>query len=325
MKIIAAIHSSFPRIGENPDEQKLRRAYAGLEEGKISKAEFTAIENDLISEIIAIQEKSGLGIISDGLIRWYDPVSQMARNFDGFEINGLLRFFDTNFYYRQPIYHGRLSAKFALLESDIIYCAENTSKPIKASMLGPVSLAGMSLDKSGGTIEDLALAIADGIGKKLSTLEAAGVQYIQIEEPWLVRHPEYWELFKTAFPKVISGKKSAKIILAFYFADINSIYNRLPEIDVDMLGIDFTYSPGLLDRMISDKFSKPMALGILDARNTKLEKASEIAGQITPLLKNIKGNECHIMTSCGLEYLPCGYAIKKLELTAQVANLLTGK
>jgi 5-methyltetrahydropteroyltriglutamate--homocysteine methyltransferase len=324
MKIIPAIHSSFPRIGENPDEQKLRRAYAGLEEGKVSKAEFTAIENDLISEVIAIQEKSGLGIITDGLIRWYDPVSQMARNFDGFEINGLLRFFDTNFYYRQPIYHGRLSARFALLESDIIYTAENTSMPIKANLLGPVSLAGMSLDKSGGTIEDLALGIADGIGKKLGILEAAGAQYIQIEEPWLARHPEYWELFKTAFPKVISGRKNAKIILAFYFADINSIYNRLTDIDVDMLGIDFTYSPGLMDKMIADKFYRPLALGMLDARNTKLEKASDIAGQIAPLLKNIKGNECHVMTSCGLEYLPRGYAIKKLELTAQVAKIING-
>jgi len=324
MKIKPAIHSSFPRIGENPDEQKLRRAYAGLEEGKVTKAEFTAIENDLISETIAIQEKSGLGIVTDGLIRWYDPVSQMARNFDGFEINGLLRFFDTNFYYRQPIYHGRLAAKFSLLESDVIYCAENTSMPIKASMLGPVSLAGMSLDKSGGTIEDLALGIADGIGKRLKILETAGAQYIQIEEPWLARHPEYWELFKTAFPKVISGRNSAKIILAFYFADINSIYSRLTEIDVDMLGIDFTYSPGLLDKMISDKFSKPMALGMLDARNTKLENAVEIAGQITPLLKNIKGDECHIMTSCGLEYLPRGYAIKKLELTAEVAKIING-
>ena len=324
MKIIPTIHSSFPRIGEHPEEQKLRRAYAGLDEGKITKAEFTEIENDLITEVMAIQEKSGIGIVTDGLIRWYDPVSHIARNFDGFEINGLLRFFDTNFYYRQPIFHGGLAAKLNLLECEILFAAENTHKPIKSVILGPISLAGMSLDKTGTKFEEFALDIADAMAEKITLLEKAGAHYIQIEEPWIVKHPEHFPVLKKAVEMINATKHNSRIILTFYFGDINGIYKHLQDIDVDMLGIDFTYSPGLLKKMIADKFPKPLAIGILDARNTRLESATEVASEITPLLKQMHGDECHLMTSCGLEYLPRNYAIKKLELTAQVAKIING-
>jgi 5-methyltetrahydropteroyltriglutamate--homocysteine methyltransferase len=323
MKIKASMHSSFPRIGEHPDEQKLRRAIAGLEEGKISLEELAKVEDQVIDDVIAIQQQAGLELISDGLIRWYDPASHLAKNLNGFEINGLLRFFDTNTYYRQPVVTGDVSLGNGNLSNEISYVAKRAEKPIKGVLLGPLSMAAMSLNKTSMKLSDLSLLLGDLIGKEASKMTTNGAEYVQIEEPWLVRNPEYFDLFRDSFARLINARGNSKIILAFYFGDVGKIYSRLSEVAADIIGIDFTYSPGLLQRITSEGAPQPISFGILDGRNTKLESASQLARSLEGAIKRIPG-ECHITTSCGLEYLPRAYALRKLQLTSETVKLLNG-
>ncbi len=323
MKIKPVIHSSFPRIGEQPDEQKLRRAIAGLEKGKITKDDLVEVENQVVDEVLAIQESAGLELVSDGLIRWYDPASHLAKSLKGFEINGLLRFFDTNTYYRQPVVTGDISAGNGDLSTEIAYAIRKANEPVKGVILGPLSMAAMSLNKSKLKFTDLAIKLGDLLGRQVASMASSGAEYVQIEEPWLVRNPEYFDLFKDSFGQLLKNKGDAKIILTFYFGDMGKIYDRLGAIAADMFGIDFTYSPGLLERIASEGSPRPLSFGILDGRNTKLESASQIAKSLEPILKKVKG-DCHLTTSCGLEYLPRFYAVKKLQLTSKAAKLLNG-
>lgn len=185
MRLKAAIHSSFPRIGDLPEEQKLRRAFAKLEEGKITKDDYRQAENQLVDEIVAVEEKAGIEVFTDGLIRWYDPASHLAKNLKGFEINGLLRLFDTNTYYRQPVAHDDLAVANGALASETEYLCSKTTRPIKAVILGPLSLAGMSLNKSSLGFEKLAMKLADLISAEIAKMAARGATFIQVEEPWL--------------------------------------------------------------------------------------------------------------------------------------------
>jgi 5-methyltetrahydropteroyltriglutamate--homocysteine methyltransferase len=182
----------------------------------------------------------------------------------------------------------------------------------------------MSLNKSSLGFEKLTLKLAELISSEIAGMAAAGAAFIQVEEPWLARNPEYFDLFKEAFGRLSSAKGAGKLILALYFGDIGAIIKRLENMPADMIGIDFTYSPGLLERLAVDGFPIPLSFGILDGRNTRLEAAAEIARSLEPALAKAAGGECHITTSCGLEYLPRMYAIKKLELTAEVAGLING-
>jgi len=324
MKMIPVIHSSFPRIGERPEEQKLRRSYAGLEEGKISQAEFESVQNQVVDDILDIQEKAGIEVATDGLIRRYDPASHLARNFKGFEINGLLRFFDTNFYYRQPVARESITESDGILSDEIRYAVKKSKKPVKGIILGPLSLASMSLNKTSRKYDDFCLSLGELLGKAAAKMTAAGAGVIQVEEPWLVRNPEHFDLFMKAFGNLIREKGKAKILLTFYFGDTGRIIERLNEIPADMIGIDFTYSPGLVQKISSEGFSGNMAFGILDGRNTKMESASEVSKTLERMMKKTSGSEYHVTTSCGLEFLPKTYAIKKLELTSQVAALVNG-
>jgi 5-methyltetrahydropteroyltriglutamate--homocysteine methyltransferase len=103
MELILTTAGSYPRIGDAPELQRHRRAYAQRERSEISEEAFRAIEDEVTTEVIREQIEAGIELVTDGQVRWYDPYSHLARNFEGIEINGLLRLFDTNFYFRQPV------------------------------------------------------------------------------------------------------------------------------------------------------------------------------------------------------------------------------
>ena len=103
MELRLANHSSYPRIGASGEQQRLRRAYGQRERGEVSADAFNQIQDSVVAEVIGEQVDAGCELLTDGQIRWYDPVSHLAGKLARVEINGLLRYFDTNFYFRQPV------------------------------------------------------------------------------------------------------------------------------------------------------------------------------------------------------------------------------
>lgn len=271
-----------------------------------------------------MQEQAGCEIITDGMIRWYDHASHIARHLKGFEINGLLRFFDTNYYYRQPVAGGSIASGEGTFSDEFTFAAKNSDRPAKAILLGPYSMAKMSQNNSSMNFEQFCLRLSEILSDEIHSLANAGAGFIQIEEPAFVREPQPHDLFKSCLENIAGSKDAAKIILTFYFGDCVAFWNHLADFPADIVSLDFTYSPGLLDRIAVDGFPRPISFGLLDGRNTRMESADETAKSLEKALAKIDIDGCHITTSCGLEFLPREYAIKKLELTSRVAGLLNG-
>jgi len=61
---------------------------------------------------------------------------------------------------------------------------------------------------------------------------------------------------------------------------------------------------------------KNVQLGVLDARNTKLEDKIQVKNKIDML----GSDDIIISTNCGLEFLPRKYARRKLDLLSNIAN-----
>ncbi len=70
MRLVLANHSSYPRVGEGAHLQRLRRAYASRETGKIDDAAYEQVASDYIREVIAEQQDAGLDVVTDGLVHW---------------------------------------------------------------------------------------------------------------------------------------------------------------------------------------------------------------------------------------------------------------
>src|SRR5215831_10567873 len=103
MELITSNHSSYPRIRERAEEQLLRRTIAQRDKGEKTDVDLYAAEDRMTQLALEEQVGAGLDIVTDGQIRWYDAISHLTGKLIGVRINGLLRFFDTNTYFRQPV------------------------------------------------------------------------------------------------------------------------------------------------------------------------------------------------------------------------------
>ena len=52
MELILSSAGSYPRIGESPEAQRHRRAYAQQERGEISGAEWRAVEDEVAQQVV---------------------------------------------------------------------------------------------------------------------------------------------------------------------------------------------------------------------------------------------------------------------------------
>ena len=320
-------HSSYPRVGDKPGQQRLRRALAARERAEIDAAEFAAIEKAAVDEVMHEQEHAGLDVVTDGQIRWYDPISHVMGALDGVRINGLLRYFDTNFYFRQPVVRAAVTRRGPIACDDFRLAAMAARAPVKPVLPGPYTLARLSVIEPGTytSVAALAHALSDALVPEIEDLVRAGAQVIQIEEPAILTHPEDIRLLRQLLEPLWAARGTAQLIVATYFGDAEPLYAQLNSLPADVLALDFTYSPRLVETIAATGASKILALGIVDGRNTRLESADDIARQVDTLLRHYTLDAIHLLPSCGLEYLPRDRARAKLELLAHVRRLLTSQ
>ncbi len=90
--------------------QLLQRTIAALDRGDRTTADLLDAQNTVTRGAIADQVKAGLDIVTDGQIRWNDPISYLPAKLDNIELQGSVPFFDTEKSCRQPSVHRRAAA-----------------------------------------------------------------------------------------------------------------------------------------------------------------------------------------------------------------------
>lgn len=320
MGLLTASAGSYPRIGDRPEQQKYRQAYARWEKGEISDEEFARVQDEVTKEAIDEQVRAGLDLVTDGQVRWYDPISHIARGLSGCEIDGLLRFFDTNFYFRQPVVKADVRWTEPIVAGEFTFAKKVSPAPVKPVITGPYTLARSSINRHYSNFDKLILDLARAVGREIEALAKAGAELIQVDEPAILKNPNDFELFRDAIEEISKYKSRARLALYTYFGDATAIYEKLQELPVDVLGLDFTYGNKLADIVASKGSSKGLGLGLIDGRNTRLEGEAEILPILKRLLPKIKNEPIYLNPSCGLEYLPQDVAFAKLKKLVAIAK-----
>ncbi len=326
MRLIVANTGSYPRIGDAPEAQRHRREYARRERGEIGDAEWQAVEDDVTREVIAEQAAAGVDLPTDGQIRWYDPISHLARPLANVTIDGLLRYFDTNFYFLQPVVRGPLARRSPILLREYeVARAAAAPREVKPVLTGPYSLAQGSILEGGyRNRHALAHAYAEVLAQEVADLARAGARLIQVDEPYLLQHPEDADVVREALAPLAAARGAARLACCTYFGDAVPLYDELMSLPVDVLGLDFTYSPKLAARIAEAGTDKALALGVVDGRNTKLETAAVVYPVLDRVLPRCAG-PLYLAPSCGLEFLPRDRARAKLETLARLAREYAGR
>jgi 5-methyltetrahydropteroyltriglutamate--homocysteine methyltransferase len=318
MQIRLANHSTYPRVGEGAHAQRLRRAYADRETGKVDDVGWYEIAKSYVAEVIAEQEAAGLDVVTDGLVYAYDVVSHPASRLQNVKIGGLVRFFDTNTYVRQPEVTDTPQGSFGL-SSDFTRAKELATQQLKQVVIGPYTLAKHSITGGNGDFHRVALGYADALAADLAELAKEGAKLVQIDEPSLLRNPEDAEMVRNLLERATANKRGVKIALTTFFGDASPIYAELIKMPVDVIGFDLIYGPGIVDLLVATPPGKSIALGAIDGRNTKPDDITAIADTVKRLTDVLEGkgtDEIFVQPSCGLEFLPRDRAKRKLESMA---------
>ena len=341
---------SYPRIGDSPELQILRKTISALDGGERTTADLLDAEHEMTRRAIADQMKAGLDVLTDGQIRWYDPISHLAGKLENVKIGGLLRFFDTNSYFRQPVLTGTPMRRAPLVVDEYSFArnalghlptpkSKAGKLSIKPVLTGPYSLAKFSHAEHAGngkpesfaSLEARAMAYAEALAAEIGALAEFGAELIQVDEPAAAKFPNDWAVFENSLAPLIAVRdkvreagRKIEIALYFYFHDCTPLYEKIVSLPADIIGLDCTYNPKLADRIASAGSPKPLGLGLVDARNTRLEDPEVIAWQIERLLSKIDGGRAYLGPSAGLEYLPRDRAFAKLELLGKVREALLG-
>ena len=323
MNLLTASAGSYPRIGKAPEMQLLRRTIAQWEKGNKTAADLQAAEDALTKAALTEQAASGLDLVTDGQIRWYDPISHVAGKLENVRINGLLRFFDTNFYFRQPEVKGPIRWTGPIVRTEYEMASAASPKPVKPVLTGALTLARHSIVEHAPYQRDFRQLVLDynaALEQEVRELAAAGASVIQIDEPSLLQDPSSIALVQETLQRLASLKGSARLEVHVYFGDPAPVLEQVLASAADVVGIDFTYNPGLVDQVATARPAKPLGLGLIDGRNTKLEDPDDVLRALDRILPRVQAEECYLHPSSGLEYLPRDRAIEKLKRLATIRN-----
>lgn len=327
-KFLAASIGSYPRIGEDKDQQRYRRALNHLQNKEISEHAFRDVEQSLIQELIREQLSAGLDEVTDGLAGWNDPVSHVLRKISGVRITSLRRYFDTNFYYRVPVIASKPKFSKPTLLPEFLFAKSVSHKPVRVVLTGPVTLALHTASEiaSYQSLAKRAGFFTEHLRSEIEAVAAHGATHIQIDEPGVARQPEHVNLLQKSLTALTRPLPAVHFTLALYYAPLAPLYNALARLPVDGLNLDFTYDGRkLYEAVLSARTDKTLGWGLVDARTTKMAPIDPLIRMVDDWAQSAAPAVAYLTPSAGLEFLPREQGYGKLKQVAQLASELNQK
>ena len=268
------------------------------------------------SRLLKIQLNNKLDYISDPLIDWDDNLRPFTDNLKGIERGPLTRYYENNTFYRQPIIKSKIGTTGNILKNSICFDLFTSKSKVKIDILDPFTFYDLSANEFYRSEEEVVNAFAEIIKKELNSLKK-DVQLIQFNSPSLARIEEADRLnmVKKAMEKIVKGLDT-KTCLNLWGSDISNTLEEFQEFPVDIIGIDFTSSN--INKFDKIEMKKGLACGLIDAKNTKMEKSSDIIRELKNIKKTFNPESLSVITSWDFEFIPESFADKKLQIMKQI-------
>ena len=309
--MITTVVGNFPKVAETGIGTSVMKSINRWQKQELDTDGLDEVLQDVTRKVIQEQERAGIDILTDGQIRWEDPVTAVARELEGFTINGLERWFDNNVYYRRPILHSTPVRKRPILLGQYLFARGCTTKPLKVVLPGPYTMVKQSEDRYYKNERPFLRSIAEILNEEARTLAEAGAVLIQFDEPALGFGKPPWKEVIEAINIAADGVRT-KTALYTYFGSLNGGLSALPQAKVDILGLDVVSDEKTLPRLKNLKWKKELAIGCIDARNTLLESVTELHAIFDLVTKRVAADQLYVNPNAGLEFLPYEQAVQKL-------------
>ena len=281
-------------------------------------SEITAAYDRARSEVIERQQEAGLDRIVEGQLRWDDMLAHPLTVHENVETRGIVRYYDNNNFYREPVVTGELTANGDMAD-DLAACE---TEGLQAVVPGPYSLSDLATDDYYG--DDFLSAVSDFLVEEIEAFPA--VETLFLLEPSLVENPPGEESAgaSEAIDTVASAIDTDVVVHTYFGALPEKVHAHLLDADIDAVGYDFVSDHEETLYNINEYGTKDdIALGIVDGQNTRVEGTETIHERIEWVEDNTPAahfETIYATSNTPLFYLPVNRFESKLDALAAAAN-----
>ncbi|TMJ97288.1 MAG: hypothetical protein E6G67_03040 [Actinobacteria bacterium] len=280
--------------GIYPRSEALVQATRDLDRGRTGEQ---AVEEQVKrdqAELVRVQQRAGLDMLSDGLLRWQDLFRPLAEAADGLVARPLTRFLDTNTFYRAVLVEGEPRLRTPLPAPNL------PAGPWLATLPSPFACSRAANGAAGAQ----ALA-ANVLAPQIEAWAQAGCTFVVLAEPFLAREPAGIDELRDALAEL---PRPVPLALQLVFGDGGSVLEACADLPVDAIGLDFYLTS--LDAVPED-FPKELLAGVVDARTSAVEDPKEIDGFVERLLERRPAG-LSLVPNGDLQFVPERIAREKL-------------
>ncbi|MDD9950007.1 MAG: 5-methyltetrahydropteroyltriglutamate--homocysteine S-methyltransferase, partial [Zetaproteobacteria bacterium] len=299
-------------IGSLPQTSEIRKARSSYKKGETSQADYEQFLKSQITEAIQFQEEIDIDVLVHGEFERNDMVEFFGENLDGFLFTqyGWVQSYGSRCV-KPPIIYGDIERKEPMTVEWTKFAQDNSRKPIKGMLTGPVTILQWSFVRDDQPREQTALQIALAIRDEVLDLEKNGIRFIQIDEPAFREgfplrqqaQKQYLQWAVEAFRLSSSGvQDTTQIHTHMCYSDFNEIIDAIASLDADVISIESVRSDSELLKAFRD-FSYPNQIGpgVYDIHSPRVPSQEEIKGIIERITQTLSYDKIWVNPDCGLK------------------------
>lgn len=329
-----SIVGSYPQPVWLIDHAKLRSKgpprVRDLSLWKIAEADLTEAQDAAARLAIRDQEEIGLDIVTDGEIRRESYSNHLATALDGLDLETPgTRAGRSGRPMVVPRVVGPIARREQVMARDAAFLRRHARVLTKMTLPGPFTMTMQAMNEHYPNDEALAMAYADVLREEIADIFAAGVDIVQLDEPYMQAEPESARAFAVkAINRALDGAAGRTVIhMCFGYAYIMDRekpagYSFLRELDACVADeISIEVAQPKLDLSLIEGMKKGFLIGTLDLGRDSAETAQEVAGILLDAARRIPPERIVAAPDCGMKYLPPELAEAKLAALVEGAAL----
>lgn len=293
---------------------------------KPAAADLAEAQDDATLIALHDQHRAGVDIVTDGEMRRESYSNRFANALDGIDLDNPGEAIDRT---GKAVPVPRVVADIRRRESVeapfIEMLRAHTDKLLKITLPGPFTLAQQAQDDHYRDPAQLAMAYAAAVNEEVRDLFAAGVDIVQLDEPYVQARPEAAQEYAVpAINRALAGA-TGPTVLHVCFGYGKHVDNKpegyafLAELDAsaaDEISIECA-QPRLKMDLLAQLPNKKVHVGVLDLRDTTAETPELVAERIRAALEFIPVERMVVAPDCGMKYLQRDVAFAKLKAMVQ--------
>jgi 5-methyltetrahydropteroyltriglutamate--homocysteine methyltransferase len=289
---------------------------------KVAEGDLEEAQDAATLAAIRDMERAGVDIVTDGEIRRESYSNRFATALQGIDIDHPGTALDrTGHPNPVPRITGKIRRVRPIEVRDAEFLVSSTRHRTKITLPGPFTMLQQAQNDHYPSAEAAALDYADAVNEEIRDLFAAGVDMVQLDEPYLQARPEEAKKYAVrAINRALEGVTGTTIVhVCFGYAHIVHQrppgYSFLPQLDAvtaNVVSIEAA-QPDLDLAILRELPSKRVMLGVISLGDPEVETPEVVAGRLRRALEVLPPERLLVAPDCGMKYLSRDVAFRKLE------------